>query len=113
MLFNAYKAYNYSGDYYRYTLKADPNNPDFTLEEYSTTPEPFKMNISTSFIGDLIILSDTKLQIKGRIANILDKNGNEVYPGGIWQISQTQPIVNTLGLKTGYKYKAKIISGNQ
>ena len=112
MLFNAYKVYNYSGEYYRYTLVTDPNNPDYTLEQYSAIPEAIRINITTTLSGDLVILADAKLQIKGRIAKILDKNSIEVYPDGVWQISQTQPIVNALGLTEGYRYRAKIISGN-
>jgi len=58
-----------------------------------------------------VILASSKFQKDSYIQSLRDRNGNEIYPESIWQISSTQPITNALGLVEGYKYKAKIIAG--
>jgi hypothetical protein len=112
MLFDSLKKikYQYSGDYYGYQVKTEIDTS--TINQYYEVPISFRCALSTSFIGDLVILSDTKLQIKGRIKNVVDRNGNEIYINGDWEISSTQPVLNAMGLVDGYKYKAKIISGD-
>jgi hypothetical protein len=111
MLFSAYKAFPYVADYYSYTIIT---SADGTVSEkrYSTIPVQIKMQASSSYIGDLIISTDAKLQKDGKISNLRDKNGAEIYQDGVWQISQTQPRTNSLGLVEGYRYKARIISGD-
>jgi hypothetical protein len=113
MLFNTLSKskYNYSGDYYGYT-KVTSADGSVTENVYDEVPQQFKMSLSTSFIGDIIILTDSKLQQAGYISNITDRNGAEIYTDGLWEIRSTQPLVNALGIVEGYKYKAKIISGN-
>lgn len=110
MIFNAYRSYPYTADYYAYT---QITSADGTVVEnrYNTVPQQVKMSISTSYIGDLIIITNSKLQIEGKISNVKDRNGNFIYLNGIWEISQTQPRTNPLGFVEGYKYKAKLISG--
>ena len=113
MLFTTFKRakYNYSGDYYGYTVvtSADGTVSEKRYNEFFTK---ITFSLSTSFIGDIVILTDSKLQNTGRIQNITDRNGNLVYQDGVWEISQTQPVVNAMGIVEGYKYKAKIISGD-
>lgn len=112
MLFDAYKTYPYTADHYRYNVISNPNDPDQTSLQYVSVPVKIKVAISTSFIGDLVIITKTKLQKSARISNLIDKNGNEIYPGAVWQISQTMPRTNPIGFVEGYKYKAKLISGD-
>jgi hypothetical protein len=111
MLFNTLKTYNYLVDYYSYTLVTSADGT-VTTKQYVTVPANYAVAISTSFIGDIVVLSDKKMQIDGYLKNLRDRNGNEVYPDGVWQIRQTQPVLNALGIAEGYKYKAKIIDGN-
>jgi hypothetical protein len=110
MLFNAYKRYNYQVDIYGYILITSADGT-VTTRQYDVVPTTHNVQIATSFIGDLIILSNSKFQKNAYIQNLRDRNGNEIYPDGIWQISSTQPVTNALGLVEGYKYKAKIIDG--
>jgi hypothetical protein len=112
MIFNAIKNYYYSAEYYSYEEVTSADG-SVTERVYTEVPEKFKLALTTSFIGDLIILSDKKLQIDGYIGNLLDKNGEEVFVDGVWKITQTQPILNALGFSEGFKYKAKILSGNK
>jgi hypothetical protein len=113
MLFNTFRKakYTYSADYYGYTVVT---SADGTVSNnvYTQDPTPIQFALSTTFIGDIVILTDSKLQNKGRIADIEDRNGNSVYVDGEWEIKSTQPIVNAMGIIDGYKYKAKIISGD-
>lgn len=111
MLFNAYKTYPYTVDYYSYTLITSADGT-VTEKRYSTIPQEIKVAISTSFIGDLIIIAREKLQKNGRLANLIDRNGTEIYPEAIWEITSTMPRTSPVGFVEGFKYKAKIISGN-
>ncbi len=110
MLFNAYKAYKYSADYYGYV---EITSADGTVTErrYSTVPLEIKITVSTSFIGNLILMTKQKLQFAGRLANVRDKNGNPIYEDGVWEIDQTMPITSPVGLVEGYKYRAFLIEG--
>ena len=112
MLFDTYRKYPYFADYFTYTTVTSADGV-ITEKRYSGTPLTFSLAISTSFIGDLVIITKTKLQIATRISNLVDKNGVEIYPGAVWQVSTTMPRTSPIGLVDGYKYKAKIISGNE
>jgi hypothetical protein len=113
MLFDTLRRakYNYTADYYGYRRVT---SADGTVTEniYETIPSPIILALSTTFIGDIVILTNSKLQKAGYLANIRDRNGNEIYDEGQWEIKSTQPVVNALGFVEGYKYKAKIISGD-
>jgi hypothetical protein len=43
---------------------------------------------------------------------VLDRNGEEIYENGVWRIFQTAPMLNGLGIKEGFTYRATIIEGN-
>lgn len=112
MIFNGIKNYYYTANYYSYEEITSADG-SVTEKVYTEVPESFKLSVTTSFIGDLIILTDSKLQINGYITDLLDKNGEEVFIEGLWEVVQTQPVLNALGFAEGFKYKAKIISGNK
>lgn len=111
MLFDTYKKYPYSADYFTYTTVTSADG-SISERRYSASPLTFQLAISTSYVGDLIIISKTKLQNATRVSNLVDKNGVEIYPDAVWQISSTMPRTSPIGLVEGYKYKAKIISGD-
>lgn len=111
MLFNTYKNYPYTADYYSYTLITSADGT-VTERRYTIVPQRINVSVSTSFIGDLIITSTSKLQNAGQLSNLLDRNGNPVYSNSVWEIKSTQPVVNPIGFVQGYKYKAKLISGD-
>jgi len=110
MLFNAYKKYPYVANYYGYTLITSADGT-VTSKQYYTVPDIVGMLVSTSYIGDLIVITKNKLQIGGYIKELKDRNGNFIYQDGVWEITQTQPTTNPLGFVEAYKYKAKLISG--
>lgn len=110
-LFSTYKKFNYTADVYGYTLITSPDGTT-TEREYEVVPQNYAMQVTTSFAGDLVILSNAKFQRQALILELKDRNGNEIYNNGAWEISSTQPITNALGLIDGYKYKAKLIQGD-
>lgn len=111
MLFNTVKNRNYTVEVqgYREVTSADGT---VTQKIYDVATTTVPVSISTSFIGDLNILADIKFQKDAYLLELKDRNENELYPEAIWIITQTQPVVNAVGLVEGYKYKAKILTGN-
>lgn len=117
MKLNTTKNYFYLGDYYGYQLITSADGT-VTTRQYVTVPAQVSMDITvnlnnnTGTIGDLIIVSKYKMQLNGYLKNILDKNSEEIYEDGVWEIISTMPVLNALGIKEGYRYNAKIIAGN-
>lgn len=105
------KQYPYTADYYSYTLITSADGT-VTTKRYTTTPTQVKLALSVNLLGELVIDSDTKMQFEGYLKNIVDRNGEEIYDAGQWQITQTMPLLSGLGTKEGYRYRAKLIAGN-
>jgi hypothetical protein len=106
---NTTKQYQYTGDYYGYTVVVVG---DSTGKTYVTVPTTVQLDLSVNLLGDLVIDSESKMQLNGYIYNIVDANGEEIYEDGQWEIFQTAPILGPMGLKGGYRYRARIIAGN-
>jgi len=108
---NTTKQYPYLGDYYGYTVVT---SADGTVSNnvYTTVPTPVTMQLSVNLLGELVIESQTKMQMNGYIKNIVDANNDEIYTDGEWKILQTAPLLGPMGLKAGYKYRAQLIAGN-
>lgn len=105
------KQYPYTGDYYSYTLITSADGT-VTERRYATIPTEVRLSLSVNLLGELVIDSETKMQIDGQLKNILDRNDQEIYEAGEWQITQTMPLLSGLGTKEGYRYRARIIAGN-
>lgn len=108
---NTTKKYPYTGDHYSYILVT---SADGTVTEnvYDEIPMQVAMGLTVNILGELTITSLSKMQRDAYITNVVDANGEEIYVGGIWKISQTAPILGPLGLKDGYQYRARLISGD-
>jgi hypothetical protein len=111
MKLNTTKQYLYTGDYYSYTLVTSADGT-VTTKQYVTAPQQISADLSINLLGELIIKSPYKMQISGYLKNILDRNGEEIYTNGVWEIVQTAPMLNSLAIKEGYKYRARLISGD-
>ena len=107
---NTTKEYPYTGQYYGYTLVTSAEG-NVTERRYNTFFTEVNMALSVNLIGELVIESPSKMQIDGQLQNVLDRNEEEIYVGGVWQIVQTAPILGPNGIKGGYKYRARLISG--
>jgi hypothetical protein len=105
------KQYPFTGEYYGYTLVT---SEDQTVSErvYNTFFTKVDLALTVSFIGDLSLESQTKMQIDGVVRNIRDAHDQEIYENGVWTITRTMPVINALHLKDGYAYSATIISGD-
>lgn len=111
---NIAKEYPYIGDYYGYTREEIPNeDPEAEIEFIYTYfySRKVKMNLRINLAGELIIFSQEKMQLDGKIRNLLDKNNEEIYEGGEWTILQTAPLLSSLGTKEGYQYIAILTDG--
>lgn len=108
---NTTKQYPYLGDYYGYTIITSADGL-VSNRVYTTLPTPVTMQLSVNLLGELIVHSPTKMQVNSYLKNILDANGEEIYTDGEWQIVQTAPILGPMGVKAGYKYRARLIAGN-
>jgi hypothetical protein len=108
---NTTKEYPYTGNYYGYSLvtSADGTVTERVYNNYFTQ---VKLALSVNLLGELVIESSDKMQLNGYLKNVVDRNGDEIYLDGEWQIFQTAPLLGPLGIKGGYKYRARIISGN-
>jgi hypothetical protein len=117
MRLNTTKNYFYLADYYSYTLLTSADGT-VTTRQYVVVPQQVStditvnLNNNTGVIGDLVITSEFKMQLDGYLKRILDKNGDEVYEDGVWKITSTMPLLNSLGLREGYRYTAQLIAGN-
>jgi hypothetical protein len=89
------KQYLYTGDYYSYTIITSADGT-VTERRYTTIPTEVKMALSVNLLGELLIDSQTKMQLNGLIKNIVDKNGELIYQDGT---------------KEGYQYRADLIAG--
>ena len=108
---NTTKQYLYRGDYYGYTTVTSADGL-VTSRVYNTVPVEVSMALSVNLLGDLVIESESKMQLNGYIRNITDVNDDEIYADGEWQIFQTAPILGPMGIKSGYRYRANIFAGN-
>jgi len=111
MLANTTKEYPYTGDLYGYRLTTSADGT-VTQTDYDVVPTQVYMQLTVNLLGELIISSQTKMQLNAQVKNIVDKASEPVYVDGVWQIIQTAPILGPMGLKNGFKYRARLISGN-
>jgi hypothetical protein len=105
------KQYPYTGDYYSYTLITSADGT-VTERRYATIPTEVKLSLSVNLLGELVIDSETKMQLAGKLKNIVDRNSESIYQNGEWDIVQTMPVLSGLGTKEGYRYRARLIAGN-
>ena len=108
---NTTKQYPYTGDLYGYTQVTSADG-SVTENVYDEVPIRVSLALSVNLLGDLVIESESKMQLNAYLQNIVDMNGEEIYVDGQWQIFQTAPLLGPMGLKSGYKYRANIIAGN-
>lgn len=108
---NTTKQYLYTGDLYGYTVVTSADG-SVTENVYVTAPTQVSLALSVNLLGDLVIESESKMQLNSYLKNIVDANGDEIYVDGEWKVFQTAPLLGPMGLKNGYRYRAAIIAGN-
>ena len=103
------KEYYYTGDYWGYTRSLNSDGVTYTYNYFFN--RKVKMTLSINLLGELIISSQDKMQLDGKIKNIVDRNQEEIYTDGVWKITQTAPLLASLGIKDGYQYRAILVEG--
>ncbi len=107
---NITKNLHYTADYWGYTRTLNSDGVNYTYSYFFT--RKVKLTIDVNLLGELVITSPEKMQINGKLKNVVDRSGREIYTNGEWTISQTAPLLGPLGVKEGYKYKATLTAGN-
>lgn len=105
------KEYTFTGNLFKYRLVTSADGT-VTNKEYDVVPTEVTMSLSVSLIGELLIDSTYKMQKNAIVTDIKDRNGDEIYEDGVWEIIQTAPLISPLGTKEGYKYRAIILRGD-
>lgn len=105
------KEYLYTGDYYGYVIIT---SADGTVSErrYNVNPDIVNLSLSVNLLGDLVIESKFKMQLNSYLKNVKDKNENQIYQDGVWEIYQTAPLLSGIGTVEGFRYRARLIAGN-
>ena len=107
---NTTKQYLYTGDLYDYTQVTSADGL-VTENVYAEVPTQVKMILSVNLLGELVIESQSKMQLNAYLQNIVDANNEEIYVGGQWKITRTAPYLGPMALKDGYQYRAILIDG--
>jgi hypothetical protein len=107
---NLAKQYPYTADYYGYRIITSADGT-VTTREYDITPTQVTTSLSVNLLGDLVIDSENKMQLHGYLKNVRDKNNEQIYQDGVWEIYQTAPILSAIGTKEGYRYRGRLIEG--
>lgn len=107
---NTTKQYPYTGDLYGYTQVTSADG-SVTENVYTEVPSTVTMRLSVNLLGELVIESQSKMQLNAYLSNVVDANGDEIYLGGQWKITRTAPFLGPMGLKDGYQYRAILIDG--
>jgi len=104
------KSYPFTGELYGYRLITSADGT-VTTREYDIVPTEVLLSLSVNLLGDLVIESQSKMQINAYLENIVDRNGEQIYQDGVWEIYQTAPLLSALGTKEGFRYRARLIDG--
>jgi hypothetical protein len=110
MKYNTTKQYLYTGSYFGYVLTTSADGT-VTQRDYNVVGTPVALSLTVNLLGELVIESQAKMQLNSYIKSIKDINDEEIYVDGVWQVTQTAPILGPGGIKGGYKYRAKLIEG--
>jgi hypothetical protein len=107
---NTTKQYPYTGELYGYTVVTSADG-SVTENVYVEAPTQVKMILSVNLLGELVIESQSKMQLNAYLSNVIDANAEEIYEGGQWKITRTAPYLGPMGMKDGYQYRAILIDG--
>lgn len=108
---NTTKQYLYTGEYFGYILVTSADGT-VTERQYNVVGSPVAMSLRVNLLGELVIESEAKMQLNSYVKSIKDANEEEIYVDGVWQVTQTAPLLGPMGIKTGYKYRAILVEGN-
>lgn len=99
-----WRRYNYTADFYDYTIQNDANG---TLSYFLKGP------VEIDFMNDpsaprVVILSDKPLRRKSQLANIRGRDGKELLPGAIYLVTTVEVVLNPFGKREGFRMRAAL-----
>ena len=116
MKLNTLRKYNFTAKYAGYTTFQDPD----TGAEQRTylAPVQIKCWVVNNALGELVLHTQARLQNDGSVSELLDKNGDLVYPigtlaGAVWRVIEGMPMYDTFGNVYAYKYRCLMIIPKQ
>ena len=70
-----------------------------------------ELDVTLSTFGRIVVLfPDDAFGImpEANLEQLKDKNGNEIYPGGVWTLAGVTPIISTFGVRDGFRANATL-----
>lgn len=70
-----------------------------------------KLDLSTGMFGRITLFFGDDASIvmpAARLEQLKDKNGKELYPGGIWTLNGIMPVVTVFGTAEGFQAEARL-----
>lgn len=104
----AFTKLTYTAKVYNYTQTTDSTATNTRTYAYF---KDIKLDVQQTVFGKLnIILPDDSDDImqRARLHEVKDKFGNEIYPGGIFELQGVMPIMTNFGKREGYRSVAQL-----
>lgn len=124
MKFNTTRAFPYVADAYTYTQQTSFDGRVVT-NVYAVNPIKIRLSMTSDLalggastvkgedLGSVFIYTRTRLQLKAKLKNIVDSQGNLMYEGGgEWEVTMSAPYLGPMGIQDGYKYRLVQTKGN-
>lgn len=110
-VFNSFRKYLYTGKVYNYNIVSDNTGSNNFVYYYF---KDVAFDLSQAVFGKVTLtFSDdtTGVMPRARVEQLKDKDGNEVYPGGIWVFNGILPAINNFGQREGFRGTADLTFG--
>lgn len=105
---HSYKRFSYTADAYGFNLITGPDqvsDPVYFLLRSITLDV-----VQDDFGRILCFFKDSEADLKPRIQlhNLKGKDGNELYPGGIWTLNTFEPNITSMNMREGFRGRADL-----
>lgn len=100
---------HYTADLWNYKIITDPADGSQS-EEYFFVRN-LQLEVTPAFLGRMTVFfkdSDSDVMLWARLHRLKDKNGLELYPGGIYTLSTFVPNMNSFGAREGFRAQAAL-----
>jgi hypothetical protein len=107
MRYRAYKKFKYNAEIWDYTVVegSDPVQRNYYL----------RTNLDIDIVMDsdalrLMVLCPYPIRLRAHLLHIRDMNGNEVFPGSQWQVTNMEPVLTPGHTREGFRMRAGLIT---
>lgn len=104
----AFQKLRFTARVYNYTEVSDSTASNTRVYSFY---KDIRLDVQQTVFGKLnVVLPDDSADImqRARLEVLRDNDGNEIYPGGIWELQGVQPILNNFGRREGYRSVAQL-----